>query len=270
MLGEPDQWSRGASQSRGALLFCTDKFSGVNRRLLLALALAALCPLSGAGQRADTTPVPAALSDFFKPGVVLQDRNGDGAIDFVDARLILAEQPSSVELAAASDIAARLGFETSALNLPLTVARGYQPADNPTIFVGAKSLAGSGVTLAAIGGAGLKAGDGAVLAFSQGGRLAVAVLGGDDEGLASAAVMLAGHLPYVWDQKSPTTDKIADAVKQFLAGKGVTAASAIASAVYTRASGTDAADRLTIALQLANGGDFVKAMVALNQFKATS
>ena len=30
MLGEPGQWSRGASQSRDALLFCTDKFSGVN------------------------------------------------------------------------------------------------------------------------------------------------------------------------------------------------------------------------------------------------
>ena len=49
----------------------------------LALALAAVSPLSGAGQRADTTPVPAALSDFFKPGVVLQDRNGDGAIDII-------------------------------------------------------------------------------------------------------------------------------------------------------------------------------------------
>ncbi|HEX3646216.1 MAG TPA: M14 family metallopeptidase [Vicinamibacterales bacterium] len=241
----------------------------MNRRLLLALALAAVCPLSGAGQRADTTPAPAPLSDFFKPGVVLQDRNGDGAIDFVDARIVLAEQPSSAELAAASDIAARLGFETSAMNLPLTVERGFQPSDSPTIFVGTKSLAGSGVTLAAIGGAGLKAGDGAVLAFSQGGKAAVAVLGGDDAGLASAAVMLAGHLPYTWDQKSPTTDKIAEAVKQFLAGKGVTAASAIASAVYTHAGGTDGPDRLTIALQMANGGDFVKAMVALNQFKAT-
>ena len=121
------------------------------------------------------------------------------------------------------------------MNLPVTVARGYQPGDSPTIFVGAKSLAGSGATLDAIGGAGLKAGDGAVLAFSQGGKAAVAVLGGDDSGLASAAVMLAGHLPYVWDQKGPTTDKIADDVKQFLAGKGVTASSATASAIYTRA-----------------------------------
>jgi hypothetical protein len=233
------------------------------------MALTAVCPLPGAGQRADPAPLPAALSDFFRTGLVLQDRNGDGAIDFVDARIVLPEQPSSAELGAASDVAARLGFETSAMNLPLTVAKGYAPADTPTIFVGAKSLAGSGATLDAIGGAALKAGEGAVLAFAQRGRIAVAVLGGDDAGLASAAVMLAGHLPYVWDQKSPTTDKIADDVKQFLAGKGVTASVAAASAVYTRALGTEV-DRVTVALQMANGGDFVKAMVALNQFKATS
>ena len=82
--------------------------------------------------------------------------------------------------------------------------------------------------------------------------------------------MLAGHLPCVWDQKGPTADKIADDVKQFLGGKGVAASSATTTAVYTRASTPEGADRLTVALQMANGGDFVKAMVALNQFKATA
>ena len=247
------------------------------RLLLLAIALAAVCPLSGAGQqRTDAPLAAAALSDFFKPGVVFQDRNGDGAIDFVDARIVLPEQPSSGELAAAGDVAARLGFETSAMNLPLPVARGdvarslQASASTPTIFVGAKALTGSGATLDAIGGVGLKAGDGAVIAFTQAGTPAIAVLGGDENGLASAALMLAGHLPYVWDQKGPTTDKIADEVKQFLAGKGVTGASAAASAIYTRAGASDGVERVTVALQMANGGDFVKAMVALNQFKATS
>ena len=272
MLGEPGQWSRGASQSRGALLFCTDKFSPVNKRvLLLAFAVASVFPLSGAGQQRTDGPVPAALSDFFKPGVVFQDRNGDGAVDFVDARIVLPEQPSAAELAAASDVAARLAFETSAMNLPVPVSRGFDAAQaSPTIFVGVKSLAGSGVTLDAIGGAGLKAGDGAVIAFSQGGKPAVAVLGGDESGLASAAVVLAGHLPYVWDQKGPTIDKVADDVKLFLGGKGVTASSSATAAVYTRASTPEVADRLTVALQMENGGDFVKAMVALNQFKATA
>ena len=58
-------------------------------------------------------------------------------------------------------------------------------------------------------------------AFTLAGSPAVAVVG-DDGGLSSAAVMLGGHLPFVWDQKSVTTDKVADDVKEFLAGKGVT------------------------------------------------
>ena len=200
-----------------------------------ALALVLVAVGNAVGRTAPVETPPASLADVFKPGVVLQDRNGDSAIDFVDVRIVLAEQPSSGELAAASDIAARLGYETSAMNLPVPVARGRQASGStPMIFVGAKSLIGSGVTLNAIGGARLKAGDGAVVAFSQGGKTAVAVLGGDDSGLASAALMLAGHLPYVWDQKGPTTDRIADEVKQFLVGKGVTPSSAAASAIYTR------------------------------------
>src|SRR5581483_3099211 len=62
---------------------------------------------------------PAALSAFFDRGVVFQDRNGDGAVDFVEARFVLPEHPSASELAAAADVAARLGFETSAMDLPL-------------------------------------------------------------------------------------------------------------------------------------------------------
>ena len=134
------------------------------------------------GRTAPAEIAALPLADFFKPGIVFQDRNGDGAIDFVDARIVLPEQPSASELATASDVAARLGYETSAMNLPVPVARGFQAGDGPTIFVGVKSLAGSGATLEAIGGAGLKAGDGAVVAFSLGGKTAVAVLGGDDPG----------------------------------------------------------------------------------------
>ena len=128
------------------------------------------------------------------------------------------------------------------------------------------------MTLESIGAAGLKPGDGVVTAFTLSGRPAVAVLGGDEAGLTAASVMLAGHLPYVWDQKGPTTDKIADDVKQFLAGKGLTPSSAVAHAVFVRAgaNAADRADRVVVALQMANGGDVIKGQVALNQFKATS
>src|SRR5450759_4389001 len=76
------------------------------------------------GRTAPAETTAASLSELFKPGVVLQDRNGDGVVDFVDARIVLPEHPAPGELAAAADVAARLGFETSAMNLP--VARALQ------------------------------------------------------------------------------------------------------------------------------------------------
>ncbi len=247
---------------------------------VFALILVLVAAAGAIGRTAPAETTAASLSELFKPGVVLQDRNGDGVVDFVDARIVLPEHPAAGELAAAADVAARLGFETSAMNLP--VARALQASGSGSaessgsaeafalqIFIGAKSLVGSGVSADTIGGAGLKPGDGLVTAFTVSGKPAVAVLGADESGIGAAAVMLAGHLPYVWDQKGPTTDKIADEVKQFLAGKGVTPASALATAVYVRRN-TDGADRLVVDLQMANFGDVVKAQVALNQFKATS
>ena len=118
----------------------------------LAAVLAALT--TGAiGRTAPAETAAASLSELFKPGVIFQDTNGDGAIDFVDARLVLPDQPDPSELAAAANIAARLGFETSALNIPLAVARRREPSDTgPTIFIGAKSLAASDVTAESICG----------------------------------------------------------------------------------------------------------------------
>src|SRR5262245_13496603 len=112
--------------------------------------------LAGAvGRTAPADTAAASLSEFFAPGVVFQDRNGDGAIDFVDARVVLGEQPSPAELAAAADVAARLGFETSAMDIPVVRlkpdtayapdapngARRLQPNEESgaTIFIGAKA-----------------------------------------------------------------------------------------------------------------------------------
>ena len=81
--------------------------------------------------------------------------------------------------------------------------------------------------------------------------------------------MLAGHLPFVWDQKGPTTDKIADEVKQFLAGKGVTPASAVSARGVRARERATASSGSSSTCRWPNGGDVVKAQVALNQLKAT-
>src|SRR5436190_1145573 len=74
-----------------------------------------------------TEPAPgrhADLATIFTPGDVLQDRNGDGVVDFVNARIVLGEKPNAADVSAAADVAARFGFETMAMNLPLSSVEG--------------------------------------------------------------------------------------------------------------------------------------------------
>ena len=238
-----------------------------------ALALALLVASTAIGYTAPADVVaPASLSTFFKPGAAFQDRNGDGVVDFVDARIVLPERPSASDVAAAANVAARLGYETTAMNLPVARAEGaraFQESDTAaTIFVGSRSLAQAGLSVESTGAGTLKPGDGAVAAFTAAGRPAVAILGGDDDGLSAASVMFAGHLPKLWDQKSPEVETVADEVRQFLAGKGVNAVSVTIPVVHVR-NGGDGVERVVALVQLANGGDVMKAQVALNQFKAT-
>jgi len=153
------------------------------KRLFLILVAATVT--GAVGRTQPSVSAAASLSEFFKPGVVFQDRNNDGAVDFINTRIVMAEQPTAGEIAAAADVAARLGYETSAMNLPL-VARGGEASDAggaPRIFVGAKSLPGSGTTAESLGGS-LKAGDGVVAAFTSSGQPAVAAEDGDEIGRA--------------------------------------------------------------------------------------
>ena len=88
-------------------------------------------------------PGPAAdLATLFAPGGILQDRNGDGVIDFVNARIVLGEKPNAADVSAAADVAARLGFETMAMNLPLSDAQAGPTA----IIIGGDGARRMGVT----------------------------------------------------------------------------------------------------------------------------
>src|SRR5439155_4540179 len=86
-------------------------------------------------------------------------------------------------------------------------------------------------------------------------------------GLNAAAVMVAGHLPLVWDQKGPTADQLAADVKQYLDAHNATTAVVTAAAMFVE-HGVEGAARVLIDAQMATPGDVVKAQVALNQLKA--
>ena len=59
---------------------------------------------------------------MFELGNLVLDTNGDSVPDRVNASLVLGDSPSVMATAAAAEIAARLGFETMAMDLP--IARG--------------------------------------------------------------------------------------------------------------------------------------------------
>jgi len=151
-------------------------------------ACAALLAVGGAlalrSQRAPAPqPAEAPLADAFATGWMLADTNGDGLPDFLNGKIVVPENPTSTENAAAADFAARLGYGTTGLTPPLVVDR---PEGAPRLLVGRAAqdpLAGR-----------LEKDEGAVVA--EGANLAV--IGNSDAGLLAAAEGYAARAPYQW------------------------------------------------------------------------
>ena len=124
------------------------------RRLLLAAGPAVVIAL---GTTHAQTPRPAAITGLhavYDKGAFLEDRNGDEVIDFVAARIVLGENPSAAEIAAAADVAARFGFETMAMDLPMRRAG----ASGPLVAIGPAGVARAGIDVSSIQRTALTAG----------------------------------------------------------------------------------------------------------------
>jgi hypothetical protein len=206
-------------------------------------------PLAGTATAQPLPPSlqpPAVLHDLrslLDTGAVLQDRSGDGVVDFVDVRILLGPAPGGAEVAAAANLAARLGFETASMDLGLTgpaQARGAYPG--PVILLGAGAVEAAG----AFGGAessgggrasgvtgsagqqagarellaGLAPGQGVVAHLPPGGAFpsgGVAVVGYDATGLLAAAAYLSGRYPGVWAPDGTSWREVAEKVEAFAA-----------------------------------------------------
>ena len=213
------------------------------------------------------TTQPPDLASLFTPGAVFQDRNGDGFVDFVNARIVMAQKPSAADVSAAADVAARLGFETMAMNLPLWAASSAESgtgtaAPGATAFVigadGARRLG------AAIPAFMLGPGDGIVTMTTAGGAPAVVVLGGDAAGTMAAAELLAGRLPRVWDPKGATLSQVTEDVKSVLTAGGITAADISIPRVTVRA-GDSEIRTIDISVTARNSADAANAVAALRR-----
>lgn len=254
------------------------KFGGVmmNRRSLRSalrrswplltglLCLAGGGALLGQGQPSTPEVTTVGLSDTFSLGRFVEDRSGDGWADTVSARLVTGPSPSASVVAAAADLAARLGLETMAMDLPLSTATSGR-----MIAVGQAGLAAAGTTPAALGIGALAPGEGVVVGTTLSNAPAVVVLGGDDEGLAAAASLMAGRLPHIWAPRGATLAEVEEDVREALTAAELTPASVSIPSVYVKADATEI-DRIVVAVRVASAAEQRRGRTALSALRVAS
>jgi len=170
------------------------------------LLFMALQPVRGGGSSAEAQRVELTglASIYALAGGAVRDTNGDGLADSVAARVIVPAEPAVEDIQAAANIAGRLGFETTALSLPIVwrAPEVTQPAAValPIVVGRGNPFVARLIERGAIDLKPLKKGQGllAVVASPLGGPDGIAVAGADDEGTLNAANELAVNLPRLW------------------------------------------------------------------------
>ena len=171
----------------------------------LIAAACLICADLPMGQATGQQPQLRGLGSLYEIAAgAVRDTNGDGLADSVAARVIVPADPAVEDVQAAANIAGRLGFETTALTLPI-VLRASEVAQPASVAV--PILVGRGnafvktlIDRGAIDVKPLKPGQGlvAVVESPLGGGDGIVVVGGDDEGTLNAANQLAAYLPRLW------------------------------------------------------------------------
>ena len=211
------------------------------KRTAFFLLAGVVLTLAGSGNARTSGQIPAGqgldLIALFGPRGLARDGNGDGIADTVAARLVLPDSPTLEDSTAAANLAARLGFETSALSLPLTVKESAvaqaSGLDIPIVIgrgaAAVKTLNDRG----AIKLSDLTPGQGLIAAVRAplGGGDGLVIVGGDDKGTLAAANVVAGRLPRLWSMSGVTLSGVAEQVTRYLARSGVDARASITSIV---------------------------------------
>ena len=191
---------------------------------ILILILFSVLPAAYAQRGKDKVPSEIRdLGTIFEPGYILQDRNGDSVIDFVDTLIVIPEDPTETHLVCATNIAARLGYESTGINLDLVRSRPALPAYaaipiiaisvEPEIPPGADNQIQKRAFVSR-----LAPGQGRIRFIEKNIHHMEGVIhisGADDTGLIAAANFLAGRYPDLWQLKGKTFADIRGQFKKF-------------------------------------------------------
>jgi len=193
-------------------------------RILLILIVFSL-PFSSSYARGQTEiqdDFPKDLRILYETGFILQDRNDDNVIDFINTIIILPAEPKIGDLVSASNIAARLGFETSAMNLDLTGfdSDNIQSYEIPVIVIGKENRLTRFFEPGDIDlNSNLAPGQGWISFikanefFKEGGLF---ISGVDETGLISAANYASGRMPSIWKLKDKSYKDVFEQFSKFL------------------------------------------------------
>ncbi len=204
----------------------------VSSRLLLATLTVALVvvPEAALGQ---TTDAETLLENAFRVGAIVRDTNQDKIADAVCGQVIVPDAPEASENAAAANIAARLGYESSGITLPIvtTPAGKVKAVCSPGVvplYVGKRAIpATDAATIRAIE-SGLQVGEGGVIAVGRG----LAFTANDSVGLLAAADAYAARAPYSWNVPGHKLSSIAKAINVALKAKKVEASAELIGLTY--------------------------------------
>lgn len=195
-----------------------------------AVASLLLISLPGRGTVAQRAELPGLASLYETAAGAVRDTNGDGLADSVAARVILPAEPSVEEVQGATNIAARLGFETTALTLPIVLKAtdvSQPPSIAVPILIGrSNALLKPLIDRGAIDISSLKPGQGLVAVVSSplGGSDGLVVVGADDEGTLNAANELAAYLPRLWGSSGARLVQVETQAVRYLKSNGITGA----------------------------------------------
>ena len=226
-------------------------FSGV---LAAALFVGGLCW----GEAAQEGVEPG-LESVFTEGAFLEDRNGDGVVDFVNAQILLADGASAAEIAAGADVAMRFGFETMAMNLPI---EGESATGAWTVLIGHDAVEAAGLPSREVGLEALASGEGLVAVVVAEGRRWFVLAGTDEAGTRAAAELVAGQLPELTPMGESTLASVVEVVRELLTRCGVSVRGARVPAVHVQ-SGEPRWKRLVVESELASPSDVDRARSAL-------
>lgn len=166
-------------------------------------AAAIFCALAALPAGAQERPAAAAsLGAIYDRAI--RDTNGDGLGDEIAARVILPAKPSLQEVQAAANLAARLGYETTAASLPVVVPddglSDLSAVELPILVGRDNRFVRTLVAAGALKFPDLSAGQGlvALVTARPQARPALVVLGADDAGTLAASIEVAARLPRLW------------------------------------------------------------------------